>query len=272
MLYEVITDVSSDTLDDILEGTTNKHLTTVLKANYDYAYSVAHTHTNKAVLDDIVDAGSGSIITDEERTLLYSYAENSAEFIQDTVATFIQDTTTVSWTYNDVADTLAASINFTSFDSDSITEGDTNLFYSDDKVYASLSVTSNPGLGTLALDDLTGEFTYSPPTAGQVRNLFSGIYPILYSPGSGQISIDPSALGGGTTEGVPQTLEVSQATHGFVLYDAVKISQDTGLWVKTKADTASNAGTLGLVIEVVDANNFVVQFNGFFAITPNPFL
>lgn len=43
---------NTDTLDNISTGTTNIHLTTTLKTQYDTAYSQTHTHTNKTILDN----------------------------------------------------------------------------------------------------------------------------------------------------------------------------------------------------------------------------
>jgi len=265
-------DVTTDTLDDILTGVNNVHLTTVLKSNYDYAYSVAHTHSNKAQLDLITDAGSGLIVTDAERALWNSYSANSEEYIQDVVGAFVQNSATLTWTYNDVAGTLSANVELAGVDSDSVPEGTTNLYYTDDRVYAALSVTSSTGLGSLALDNLTGVFTYIPTTTGQVRNSLSGAYPILYDAQTGIISIDE----GGITPPAPAsagfTIDVTQAAHGFSLYDAVKIDQDTGLWVTAQADTSNSAGTQGIVVEVTSANEFTYQIGGYFPISPNPFV
>lgn len=47
---------------------------------------------------------------------------------------------------------------------------------------------------------------------------------------------------------------ITQNGHGFSVGNAIKPS--SGVWVKTKADTRLNAGTVGFVSEVVDANNF----------------
>lgn len=47
---------------------------------------------------------------------------------------------------------------------------------------------------------------------------------------------------------------INQAAHGFAVGNCIKLVGST--WVKAKADSASNAGTVGLVSTVVDANNF----------------
>ena len=67
-------DKTADDLDDITAGTTNKHFTVTYRNDVDLNTAARHTHSNKAVLDAITDAGSGQVITDYERSLIYSHA------------------------------------------------------------------------------------------------------------------------------------------------------------------------------------------------------
>ncbi len=60
--------------------------------------------------------------------------------------------------------------------------------------------------------------------------------------------------GGGFTKAVNQT------THGFAVDDAIR--HNGTIWVKAQADTAANAGTLGVVTVVAGANDFTYQFGG----------
>ncbi len=54
---------------------------------------------------------------------------------------------------------------------------------------------------------------------------------------------------------IPDTsITIAQTAHGFVVGDAIKIT--AAGWVKAKADSRANAGTVGFVSQVVDANNF----------------
>jgi hypothetical protein len=46
-------------------------------ANWDTAYTNTHTHSNKSVLDNITNAGSGSIITSSERSELHYHSNKS---------------------------------------------------------------------------------------------------------------------------------------------------------------------------------------------------
>jgi len=47
---------------------------------------------------------------------------------------------------------------------------------------------------------------------------------------------------------------ITQIGHGFVVGTTIKLSGS--VWVKSRADTASNAGTVGIVSEVIDADHF----------------
>ena len=56
---------------------------------------------------------------------------------------------------------------------------------------------------------------------------------------------------------------VVQNAHGFAVGNAIKLSGST--WVKAKADSAANAGTVGLVSQVIDANSFKYITGGLLA-------
>jgi hypothetical protein len=60
------------------------------------------------------------------------YATN--ENIDDRVAALIQDGTGLTWTYNDPSNTLTGNISLASFDSDDLSEGSTNLYFTDERV------------------------------------------------------------------------------------------------------------------------------------------
>lgn len=51
-----------------------------------------------------------------------------------------------------------------------------------------------------------------------------------------------------------ESILVNQTAHGFSVGNAVGLSGST--WIKAKADSVANAVTLGLVSQVIDANNF----------------
>lgn len=62
----------------------------------------------------------------------------------------------------------------------------------------------------------------------------------------------------GTSNDVSFVKNIFQIAHGFSVGDAIRNS--SGKWVKAQADTFSNAGTVGVVSNVQDSNNFSYQF------------
>lgn len=77
----------------------------------------------------------------------------------------------------------------------------------------------------------------------------------------------PGADGADGADGIDATTEVTitQASHGFVAGNAIKVNPAIGTWVKAQADSSTNAGTLGIVSEVVDANTFKYKYGGILA-------
>jgi hypothetical protein len=72
-------------------------------------------------------------------------------------------------------------------DTDDLTEGSTNLYYTDTRARASVSVTDAGGDGSLAYNSSTGVFTYTGPSASEARAHFSAGTGVTIS--SGQVSI-----------------------------------------------------------------------------------
>ena len=66
--------------------------------------------------------------------------------------------------------------------------------------------------------------------------------------------------GTGTGSGDAIKMQIPQAAHGFVKYDVLRLSGTT--WVKAQANNLANAEAMGLVSNVVDANNFEVTLAG----------
>lgn len=121
---------AADDLDDIANGTTNVHLTAVKLAEITANTAARHSHTNKAVLDLITAAGGGVIPTAQQIIDWTNASSASAEFIQDTVATFLQNITGLTWTYNDTLGTLTPTVTLEAFTTDNLTEGSINKYAS----------------------------------------------------------------------------------------------------------------------------------------------
>jgi hypothetical protein len=263
-------DKTADDLDDITAGTTNKHFTVNYRNDVDLNTAARHTHSNKAVLDAITDAGSGQVITAYERSLIYSHAGNDAEFVRDTVADFVQDGTGITWVHNDPADTLTPTVSLADFSTDNLSEGSLNEYYTDAKVRGAISLTeTTTGLSSLLYDDTTGQFTHNPVTTAAVRATINATYPVQYAPASGTISVDTAYFSGLTS--LPEIKQVSQVAHGFAENDAIRLDPVSELWVKAQANGASNAGTMGVVKQVLSPNVFTYQYAGILERNPNPF-
>lgn len=56
--------------------------------------------------------------------------------------------------------------------------------------------------------------------------------------------------------------EITQALHGFVVGDVLRWDSGTSTYVKAKADTATNAEAVGIVVDNVDINTFKIMFLG----------
>ncbi len=82
-------------------------------------------------------------------------------------------------------------------DTDDLSEGSTNLYFTNARARGSLSVTDAGGDGSLSYDNTTGVFTYTGPSASEVRAHFTAGTGIGIS--SGEISIGQSV---GTTDNV----------------------------------------------------------------------
>ncbi|HCY41779.1 MAG TPA: hypothetical protein DHV48_10550 [Prolixibacteraceae bacterium] len=67
---------------------------------------------------------------------------------------------------------------------------------------------------------------------------------------------------------IDASILVNQTAHGFSVGNAVGLSGST--WIKAKADSVANAVTIGLVSQVVDANNFRYVKGGILAGTYTP--
>jgi len=73
-----------------------------------------------------------------------------------------------------------------------------NLYYTDTRVRNAISSIDSGGDGSFSYDNTTGVFTYTGPSAGEVRSHFSAQFPLVYTSGSGVFSWN------GTTSDVPE--------------------------------------------------------------------
>lgn len=124
-------DKINNDLDDILEGATNKHFTAMYKTKIDDAYAAMHPHSNKAILDQITDAGGGVIPSAAQIEEWDTFSAIDAENVRDTVASFIKDNTGITFVHDDNLDTLTPTIDLGDFTTDDLPESATKKYYTD---------------------------------------------------------------------------------------------------------------------------------------------
>lgn len=103
-----------------------------------------------------------------------------SEAVDDRVSALVQNTSSVSWSYDDVGNTLSATVSLSPFSTSNLAEG-TNLYYTNTRVYnkaktvivggTGLAASSNDGAETVTLALDFTEFTTDSLTEG-TTNLF----------------------------------------------------------------------------------------------------
>lgn len=124
------------------------------------------------VYDDAANTLTGTVSLDpfdtdnlsEGSTNLY-YTD---ERVDDRVAGLIQDGTGISWSYNDTANTLTGTVDLSPFSTDDLSEGSTNLYYTDARVDARIAAS---GVGD---EIFSVDFDYTSSSPLTLYNASSG--------------------------------------------------------------------------------------------------
>ncbi|MEB3269959.1 MAG: hypothetical protein VKJ09_15570, partial [Leptolyngbya sp.] len=164
---------------------------------------------------------------------------------------------------------------FKTITTDGLTEGSTNLYYTtaraDSDARHAVSVTDAGGDGSLSYNSGSGIFTYTGPSASEVRAHFSATAPITLT--SGVIAANNATT---TTKGV-----ASFSSDNFAVASGVVTIKDDGVALGTKtvgnyvatitgtaneievsgSGTETATVTIGLPADVRIANNLVVDNN-----------
>jgi len=101
---------------------------------------------------------------------------------------------------------------------------------------------------------------------------------LLYFPspltGAEEAAADNQVLihnGAAPPDPVEGTENIVQVAHGFAVNDVLRY--DSGAWVKAQADVPENSEALGIVIEVMDDDEFMIAYSGristFVGLTPD---
>ncbi len=124
-----------------------------------------------------------------------------------------------------------------------------------------MDIQDTGGSGTFA--DWTIRLSGSPGADGAGTDFTDFVdTPNSYSgAGRKKVSVNSAESGLEFTSQAEVSFLVNQTTHGFAVANVLKLT-GTDTYAKAQADTEANQQVVGIVIEVVDANNFVIQTDG----------
>lgn len=109
-------------------------------------------------------------------------------------------------------------------------------------------------------DVVPGQLTPFKPTG-----LFSSVKPCYISESSTNLTgfiLPQQPLEVKPGDDDPSFVVVTQNGHGFSVEDCLRVLA-SGTYIEAQADTLTNARAVGIVVEVIDANTFVLQTSGF---------
>jgi len=162
-----------------------------------------------------------------------------------------------------------------SIDTDDISEGNTNLWYTtaraDSDAKRAVSVTDAGGDGSLTYDEASGVFTYTGPSASEVRAHFSGGTGVTYNSGTGQISI------GQAVDSTDDVIFNNINTHGNVTIDgnlavngttttvnSITVTTNDPLMHLADSNDTTDALDIGFIGQYYSSANTRVERTGFF--------
>ena len=147
-------------------------------------------------------------------------------------------------------------------DTDSLSEGSSNLYFTNARARGAISVTDSGGDGSLAYNSSTGVITYTGPSAAEVRAHFSGGTGITIT--NGQIDLDDTAVtpaSYGSTTAIP-VITVDQqgritAASTAAISTSFTISDGSNTETVNGGDTLTFSGTANEVEVAVSATDTV---------------
>jgi hypothetical protein len=133
-------------------------------------------------------------------------------------------------------------------DTDDLSEGTTNIYYTDARARASVSATDSGGDGSFTYDDSTGVFTYTGPSASEVRAHFSSGTGVSIT--AGEVAIGQSV---GTSDNVTfndMTVSGNLTVNGTTITNsATNTTIEDTLIELGSGNTGANSNDLGLILE-----------------------
>ena len=182
-----------------------------------------------ATTDDIAEGSSAQYYTDARARGAVSLTDNGGDgsmaYDSSTgVFTFTGPSASEVRAHFSAGDAIGIAGGVVAFtgSTDDVSEG-SNLYFTDARARAAVSVTDNGGDGSMAYDSSTGVLTYTGPSASEVRAHFSAGDAIAIS--SGEISVDSSIAG----HGLNISSGVLSAQHSVKSIGITNASADYGM-------------------------------------------
>ena len=153
-------------------------------------------------------------------------------------------------------------------DTDDVTEGSTNLYYTDTRARASISVTDAGGDGSLAYNSTTGVITYTGPSASEVRAHVSGGDGIDFA--SGVIDVDATVVrtSGDQTIAGAKTFSDNAIFNGNLTVNGTQtvlntetLTVDDNLIVLNNNETGTPSQNAGIEVERGSSANKTLVWN-----------
>jgi hypothetical protein len=191
-----VSDISNHTTDSLSEGSTNLYYT--------------DSRTRKAISVNDVN-GDGSLLYDSSTGVITytgpSDSEVRAHFSSGSGVTITNGQIAIgqsvgtgdSVIFNQVTSNLVGNVTGTVSDisnhtTDSLSEGSTNLYYTDSRTRKAISVNDVNGDGSLLYDSSSGVITYTGPSDSEVRSHFSDSTGVTITNGEIAIGQDVSTI------------------------------------------------------------------------------
>ena len=229
-------EISSDALQVKASGVTNTMLAGSI-ANAKLANSTITIAGSSTALGGTVLADTDAL--SEGSSNLY----HTSERVDDRVNALITEGTGITATYDDAAGTLTLATTITQY-TEALVRGD-------------VSVTDAGGDGSLAYNNSTGVFTYTGPSASEVRAHLSAGTGVTYS--GGAISIGQAVATSSNVEFGNLTLSGNLTVNGStVTNSATNTTIEDALIELGSGNSGSNSNDLGLILERGSTGN-----NGF---------
>ena len=161
------------------------------------------------------------------------------------------------------------------FDTDSVPEGASNLYFTNARVVSpargAISVTDAGGDGSLAYNSSTGVFTYTGPSAAEVRAHFSGGTGVTYNSGTGAISIGQAVA---TTSDVTfndlqvdgnAVVDGNLTVHGTTTtINSATVTTNDPLFNLADSNTTEDALDIGFIGKYYDTGQSRIERTGLF--------